>query len=230
MSGVWVLKVRFRTASPLVSGEIDERRRKEMKLDREVHIPLRLAGNGKVAVTLPVRAALERLFKETPKDVLKKKFGIENDRLLDVCDTGKSGAMGCGKCILCDMFGYISKGGGKIARIRRSDFYSVEPYEKIARKTYHSKISRETETVESSMTIEEVKEGAEFEGEFIIRDPKESDVKMLIAALEYIRQNLGVGGWKSRGRGFIESYDVELKKLSMEDLLKEAEKKWEKVL
>ena len=215
---VWILDVKMKTVSPGVFGEIKTERRDEMKKRKKIHIPARISADGRVAVSIygVVRAAVETIFRKTPKEELKKIFGIDG-ALLNVCDTGGYGALGCGKCIACEMFGSIGN-SARMGNVRFSDLYSTKPASEIVDVVFHSKVDRESGVVTQSTAIEEIKEGAEFEGKIIIRNPKDVYVKILEAAFKYIEEVSGIGGWKRRGRGFVK-FETKLRKTNLAEIL-----------
>lgn len=185
-------EVECETVSPVVSGEIKTDRKNKTKTALA-----RITGDGKVAVPIygVMRAYLEKTLREAGEDV---------------CDTGTSG--GCGKCVLCNLFGSLQSRGRAVI----DDLKSEENYREIANESTHIRISRETNTVSQSQTLrmEEIQEGATFRGSIRIIDPKERDKELIVTALKALEE-FGLGGWLTRGRGRVTvKYSIEEKKWS----------------
>jgi len=197
------IEVIGKTISPVVSGEI--------KMDRIGKTTVKLAritGDGKVAVPIygTIRSYLEKTLREAGEEV---------------CDTGTSG--GCGKCVLCDLFGSLQARGRAII----DDLKSEEDFKEIVHESVHLRISRETQTVSQTLRMEEIQEGATLRGFIRIIDPKDRDLELILAGLKAIEE-FGVAGWLTRGRGRLKvSYEVRKKRWS--DFLKEAQKELEKL-
>jgi len=197
------IEVFAKTTSPTVSGEV--------KLDRIGKTTTNLAritGDGKVALPIYgiIRAYLEKTLKEAGENV---------------CDTGTSG--GCGKCVLCDLFGSLQARGRAII----DDLKSEENYKDIVHESVHLRIDREKGTVSQTLKLEEIQEGATLKGFIRIIDPKERDLELIVTGLKAL-ESFGGGGWITRGRGRFEvSYEARKKRWS--DFLKEAKKELERL-
>jgi len=179
-----------KTLSPVVSGEIktDRTKKTTTKLAR-------ITGDGKVAVPIygVMRSYLEKTLKENGEEV---------------CDTGTTG--GCGKCVLCDLFGSLQARGRAVI----DDLKSVENYGEIVNESTHLRSDRETNTVSQTLKMDEITEGATFKGYIRIIDPKERDEELIVTAVKALEE-FGLGGWLTRGRGRLSvSYSIEKKRWS----------------
>jgi len=196
------IRVEATTLLPLVSGEIKSR---EVREGEHRIKPARITGDGKVAVPIygALRAYLEKTLRENGEQV---------------CDTGLPGkeGQGCGKCVLCDLFGYLGKRGRAII----DDLKSEKPYREVVARATHLKIDREKGAVNATLKMEEIVEGTKFVGYIRIIDPKPRDVELILTGLKAIEE-FGLGGWLTRGRGRVKiGYAIEKKRWS--DFVKKA--------
>jgi len=199
------------TVSTVVSGEIksEEIRR---RAEEGVNKPCRITGDGKVAIPIygAMRSYLEKTLKES---------GV------NVCDTGARGSKGCGRCILCDLFGSLGKRG----RALIDDLKSTEDFKHIVKQTFHSKISRENFNVTDSLNMDEIQEGAVFKGKIKIIEPRTSDLELLTTGIRAINE-FGLGGWIRRGRGRINLRIAKVEKKTWADLYNEGKAEAKKLL
>lgn len=206
-----IYNLEMKTLSTVISGEIkeDERRKKERA---GVHLPCRITADDKVAV--PIYGAL-RGYAEIALRASGK----------DVCDTGERGAKGCGKCVLCDLYGYLGMRG----RAMIDDLRSVENYDKVVKKVTHVRLDREKGNVSDAMGAEEIQEGTAFTGNIVVLNPKEHDTELISTGIEGINE-IGLGGWLTRGRGRVELKIVSVENKSWATLIEEAGKKTKELL
>ncbi len=111
--GYLVFDLKATTLSPMYSGEIKLDRRSDVKL-------VRITGDGRVAFPIygALRGYLERILRENGENI---------------CDTGAKDAKPCGRCVLCDLFGSLSKKGRAII----DDMVSERPYKEIVHPHLH---------------------------------------------------------------------------------------------
>ena len=201
----------MKTLSTVISGEIkeEERRRKERA---GVHLPCRITADGKVAV--PIYGALRGY-----AEIALRASGE------DVCDTGGKGTKGCGRCVLCDLYGSLGRRGRAII----DDMRSVENYDKVVKKVTHIKLNREEGNVSDALGAEEIQEGTVFTGNIVVLNPKERDAELINTGIEGINE-FGLGGWLTRGRGRVELKIASVEKRSWDTLVKEAREKAKELL
>lgn len=212
------IEITAKTVLSIVSGEIkSDRIREVMRTTSEPKIskPARITGDGKVAIPIygALRGYLEKILREKGENV---------------CD---SSVATCGKCVLCDLFGYAIMGEraapAKRGRAIIDDLKSADDYKKIVHPLVHLKIDRETGKVSSVIGMEEIEEGSVFKGHIRIIDPKPRDLELIIAGLKAIEE-FGVGGWITRGRGRLKiEYKIERKRWT--DFLERAREEVEKL-
>ncbi len=185
------------TKSPFYSGEIKSSV-KEAK--RREHRSSTRIDNGHAVINIhgPMRAYLEKILRNNGENV---------------CDTGKSGAKPCGKCVICDLFGSLGKSG----RIMVDDLVSERPASEIVDNATHIRLDRENKTATDTLTNEEVNAGTVFKGKIILFDPKTRDDELIKRAIAAINE-FGVGGWVNRGRGRVELKIVHVTEKQMKDL------------
>jgi len=190
---VKVFEVTAETLTPLYTGEVREEERKRAKELNKIAFPVRKTRDGRVLVPFkgPVRAALERIL---PQEGMK------------VCNTGMSGAKPCGKCILCEMFGSLSRKGNLTFDFLISEGRADE----IVRVATHTRLDRETGAVADSFKGEEVIEGVKFKAKVIMHDYRDEYLQLLKKALKYIEEE-GLGGWTNKGYGRVKFEIVEIK-------------------
>jgi len=180
---VKVFEVTAETVTPLYTGEVREKEREQSREIKKIAFPVRKTRDGRVIVPFkgPVRAALERIL---PSE------GV------NVCNTGESKARPCGKCILCEMFGSLSKKGNLTFDFLISEAKADE----IVRVATHTRIDRETGAVSDSFKGEEVVEGAKFRARVIMHNYRDEYLELLKKALKYLEEE-GIGGWTNKGYG-----------------------------
>jgi CRISPR/Cas system CSM-associated protein Csm3 (group 7 of RAMP superfamily) len=166
--------------SPIYSGEI---KNKEKDAKKKNHVIATRIDNGYAVVNIhgSMRANLERILR---------------DKGENVCDTGRKGAMPCGRCVLCDLFGALGKSGRTII----DDMVSVKPASEIIEETTHVRLNRETKSTEDTILMEEVTTGSVFHGRILIFNPQARDDELINTAINAINE-FGVGGWVNRGHG-----------------------------
>jgi CRISPR/Cas system CSM-associated protein Csm3 (group 7 of RAMP superfamily) len=201
----------MKTLSTVISGEIkeEERRRKERE---GVHLPCRITADNKVAV--PIYGSLRGY-----AEIALRASGE------DVCDTGGKGTKGCGKCVLCEIYGSLGRRG----RALIDDLRSVENYDKVVKKVMHVKLDREEGKVSDALGAEEIQEGTVFTGNIVVLNPKERDTELLNIGIAGINE-FGLGGWLTRGRGRVELKIASVEKRSWDTLVEEARKKAKELL
>ncbi len=204
-------ELEMKTLSTVISGEIkeEERRRKERA---GVHLPCRITADGRVAV--PVYGALRGY-----AEIALRANGE------DVCDTGGKGTKGCGKCVLCDLYGSLGMRG----RAMIDDLRSVENYDSVVKKVMHVKLDREKGNVSDALGAEEIQEGTVFTGNIVVLNPKARDTELINTGIEGINQ-FGLGGWLTRGRGRVELKIANVERKSWGALVEEARKKAKELL
>ncbi len=204
-------ELEMKTLSTVISGEIkeEERRRKERM---GVHLPCRITADNRVAV--PIYGALRGY-----AEIALRAKGE------DVCDTGGKGTKGCGKCVLCDLYGSLGMRGRAII----DDLRSVESYDKVVKKVMHIKQDREKGNVSDALGAEEIQEGTIFTGNIVVLNPKERDTELINTGIEGINE-FGLGGWLTRGRGRVALRIVKVEKRSWGALVEEARKKAKELL
>lgn len=204
-------ELEMKTLSTVISGEIkeEERRRKERA---GVHLPCRITADNRVAV--PIYGALRGY-----AEIALRASGE------DVCDTGGKGTKGCGKCVLCDLYGSLGRRG----RAMIDDLRSVENYDKVVKKVMHVKLDREKGNVSDAMGAEEIQEETAFTGNIVVLNPKERDTELIHTGIGGINE-FGLGGWLTRGRGRVELKIADVEKRSWATLVEEARKKAKELL
>ena len=204
-------ELEMKTLSTVISGEIkeEERRRKERA---GVHLPCRITADGRVAV--PIYGALRGY-----AEIVLRANGE------DVCDTGGKGTKGCGKCVLCDLYGSLGRRG----RAMIDDLRSAENYDKVVKKVMHVKLDREKGNVSDALGAEEIQEGTAFTGNIVVLNPKERDTELINTGIEGINE-FGLGGWLTRGRGRVSLKIASVEKKSWDTLIEEARKKTKELL
>lgn len=179
---LWIMNLKVIAVSPVYTGENKLEQLKIRKIGNR--LPTRKSGDGFATVNISgvIRSLIEKIYKDE-----------------GTCDVGRS-AKGCGRCLTCDMFGYLGKKG----RILVDELKSVQPFDKVVSVAIHPKIDRESGVIPSergaSIEVEEIGEGTEFIGKIIIKNPKEKDLVALEAALKAAEET-GIGGHTRRGKG-----------------------------
>ena len=192
-----ICQLTFQTVSPLYSGET-----RVSKTAGERVLQVRKTGDGFVMV--PLKGVLRTYCEQILKDAGKQ-----------VCDISKN-PRGCGKCQVCDLFGYLGKRG----RMLVENLISTSPAREIVKTATHIKIDRESGTVSrgNSFKAEEVIEGSEFKGKIIIFNAQAEDLKLIDAGLKAIEE-FGLGGWTTRGYGRVKLIDKQVETKSLKDFL-----------
>ncbi len=193
MKKITVINVSMTTLSPLYTGEV----REEEKRGARINFPIRKTFTGKVLVPFkgPLRAALEIMLPGTGKQV---------------CNTGAKGSRPCGQCLICSLFGSMSKKG----RISVDFLISDEDKRQIVREASHTRIDRERGSVSDTFKGEEVIEGAVFKSKIIINNPSQEDVNLIKAALSFIEEH-GLGGWVNKGYGRVK-FEISIEEFDKE--------------
>lgn len=201
---LWIMDLKVVAISPIYTGENKIESQKVRKTGNR--LPTRMSGDGYATVNISgvIRANAEKIFRDEGS-----------------CDVGKN-AKGCGKCLVCDMFGSLGRKG----RISIDELKSVLPFDKVVQVAVHPRIDRETGTIPvdpmtgkalkgASLELEEIQEGTELLGKIIIRNPKSKDLDVLEAVFKAMEVG-GIGGWTRRGKGRV-SVVVDLKKIKWSD-------------
>lgn len=178
-----VFEVTAETLTPLYTGEVREEERKFSKEVEKIAFPIRKTKDGRVLVPFkgPVRAALEKILPQEGTQV---------------CNTGNSGARPCGRCILCEMFGSLSKKG----RLTFDFLESEAKGKEIIRVATHTRINRLNGSVSDSFKGEEVIEGVKFKARVTMHGFKDEYLNLFKKAISYLEKE-GIGGWTNKGYG-----------------------------
>lgn len=190
---IWIMHLKIIALSPIYTGENKLKEIRERKTKNR--IPTRKSGDGHAAVNLSgvLRAYSEKMLKDS-----------------GACDVARD-AKGCGRCVVCNMFGYLGKKG----RIIVDELKSVRPFNEVVDVSVHPRIDRDTGVVTKdagpTIELEEIQEGTELVGNIVIRNPSEKDVEIIRGVLDAIEIH-GMGGWTRRGRGRTK-IDVDLEKI-----------------
>lgn len=207
---LWKMDLKVVATSSIYTGENKIESQKKRKIGNR--LPTRRSGDGFATVNISgvLRAYVEKIYKDEGS-----------------CDVGKN-AKGCGRCMTCDMFGYLGRKG----RISVDELKSVLPFDNVIQIAVHPRIDRETGTIPSergaSIEVEEIQEGTELRGKILIKNPKPKDIEALEAAFKAMETG-GIGGWTRRGKGRI-AIAAELKKLKWSDYKEKGREEARKLL
>lgn len=192
-----IYELEMTAVSPVFSGEIKSREKEAKKRN---HIIATRIDNDHAVVNIhgPMRANLEKVLR---------------DKGENVCDTGRKGAMPCGRCILCDFFGSLGKSGRAIV----DDMVSDRPTSEIIDNTTHLRLNRETKNTEDTLLMEEIMAGTVFHSKIIVFNPQPRDDELITTALNAINE-FGVGGWINRGHGKVAIKILSKKDKNLKDL------------
>ena len=193
-----IYQLTLQTVSPLYTGET-----RTYRTEGERILQVRKTGDGRVMV--PLKGVLRTYCEQILKDAGKQ-----------VCDISQN-PRGCGKCQVCDLFGYLGKRG----RMLVGNLISTSSAKEIVKIATHIKVDRESGTVSRGNTFkaEEVIEGSEFKGRIIIFNACEDDLKLIDAGLKAIEE-FGLGGWITRGYGRVKLIDKQVETKNFKDFLK----------
>ena len=190
---IWILHLKVTALSPIYTGENKVKEVKSRKTKNR--IPTRKSGDGYASVNLSgiLRAYSEKMLKSS-----------------GACDVARD-AKGCGRCITCDLYGYLGKKG----RVSVDELKTVLPFNEVVDISTHPRIDRDTGVVTKdqgpTIDLEEIQEGSILTGNIVIRNPTEKDVEIISGVLKAIETH-GLGGWTRRGRGRT-TIDVTLEKI-----------------
>ena len=194
---LWILDLNAKAISPIYTGEINTRRRPSGN-----KLLTRKSGDNHAVVSIfgIIRRYAEQIYRERGQT--------------RTCDIGKN-SKGCGKCITCDLFGSLGKKGRVIFEYLKSK----KSFKDVVDPTHHNNLDTETGQVKAFIEVEQIKEGTEFGGKIIIRNPKQKDLEVILSALEAAEEQ-GIGGWTKRDMGRIK-FDVTVNKIVWSDYIQD---------
>ncbi|MCM8804080.1 MAG: RAMP superfamily CRISPR-associated protein [Candidatus Omnitrophica bacterium] len=145
---------------------------------------------------------------------------ILNTLGLDCCDPTKNG--GCGKCLICNLFGFSSK-EGQIGRIYFKDLYPSNK-ELNEKKFDFVAINRFTGGAlpKAKFNAKVLTSGC-FEGKIIIENPKEYEIALILQVFKDLYlSDLPIGYGKNKGFGRIQGIIKNMKfmKLGKDEIIK----------
>ena len=161
---LWILDLNAKALSPIYTGEVNTRRRFKGN-----QLLTRKSGDDHAVVSIfgVIRRYAEQIYRE------KDEKGT--------CDVGKN-SKGCGKCITCELFGSLGKKGRVIFEYLKSK----KSFRDVVDTNHHHNIDSETGQVNAFLEVEEIKEGTEFSGKVIIRNPTKKELRIIVISLLYL--------------------------------------------